>query len=893
MGLHGTLCGMENTLPSLTLEDLAADSADTLVLTVNNRYARRILASLSAGLDEHRRVMVLPAIVPFRSWLRHAGDELSFQPQAQLASHVIDAFGARSLWQEVISQLEIDNPLLDSAQAARLAMEADQIMSEWSVAVLPEEETADHQRFMQWHDQYRRRLCDLDAEDATVGYERVCEAVESGLLPSTSARVVLAGFSEISPRMQRLISAFCNQGLEVFRLAIDATASTQVCRVPAPDPDTEWRLAAQWAARMLREFPQQRFAIIAAQLEADAALAHRVLREALASQSKLPGPGYNVAVARPLAQWPLVQAGLAWLHLLSQMVRKGKCSPAEAGEALLCGHCVAYAVEADGRARIDAALRAEAIVTLSVAELAQRLSQLTPQLAQAWSTCFQHALDNSAPASIEIWVARFRNWLQQLGFPGDTTLSSHAFQTIEAFERVLERLAQQTVVMGRVGLAEAVGALSSMALQTPFQPQRDAAARLDVQGFLEAEGGQWDGVWILGLTDEILPSAPKPNPLLPLTALKRVNAPRATPERELQWARTMFESLLCTAPNIWVSHALQEGERELRASPLIAAYPAEAHAWQWPTVHAANIEHLVDDIGPALAPDAITKGGIAVIDTQARNPLWAFVRYRLGARQLSDYAELASQSARGIFLHRSMELVCANLTNADTLQSWYEQGDLAHVIREAIGRAANECLFDYGMAVCKLEIERAAAILHDWFELERQRGDFSVEAVEESYEWVRGPLRLTLRLDRIDRLADGTLAVIDYKTGGANIDPRSDWMRERPVGLQLPFYASVLAAGQTAVSALLLVRLHARGVEVKGLAHGDCGIAGPADIHEWPAFEHLTWEGLMAQWRAHIELVADEYARGLAGNYVLRPDDLNYCDVLPFLRLNEEVGHVI
>ncbi|HLU19318.1 MAG TPA: PD-(D/E)XK nuclease family protein [Pusillimonas sp.] len=884
---------MENTLPSLTLDDLAAESADTLVLTVNNRYARRILASLSARLDQHRRVMALPAIVPFRSWLRQAGDELSFLPQARLASHVIDVFGSRSLWQQVICQLETENPLLDSAQAARLAMEADQVMSEWGVAVLPEEETADHQRFIQWHNEYRRRLDELDAEDATLGYERVCEAVESGLLPNTYARLVLAGFAEISPRMQRLVSAFQQQGVELLTLRVDATPSTHVCRVPAPDPDTEWRLAAQWASRMLREYPNKRFAIIAAQLEADAALAHRVLREALAGRPGHSAPGYNIAVARPLAQWPLVRASLAWLRLLSQLIKKGKCRPAEAGEALLLGYCMAHLAEADGRARIDAALRADAVVSLSVSEFARRLAQLTPQLAQAWSACFEHALENSSAATIETWVARFRYWLQQLGFPGETAMSSHAFQTIEAFERVLERLAQQTVVMGRVDLFEAVAALSTITMQTPFQPQRDPAARLDVQGFLEAEGGQWDGVWILGLTDEVLPSAPKPNPLLPLSALKRANAPRATPERELHWARTMFNSLLCTAPSVWVSHALLEGERQLRASPLIAAYPSETHSWQWPDVHVAVIESLTDDKGPALSPDTITKGGIAVIDTQARNPLWAFVRYRLGASQMSDYAEMASQSARGIFLHRSMELVCKNLLNSDTLRTWHDQGKLADLIQDSVECAANEWLFDYGMAVRELEINRAAAILHDWFELERHRGEFSVQAIEQSYEWTRGPLRLTLRLDRIDQLPDGSLAVIDYKTGGASIDPRSDWMRDRPVGLQLPFYAAVLAQDQAPVSALLMVRLHARGIEVKGLADGDCGFTGPAHVHEWPAFEHLDWDGLMAQWRRHVELVADEYASGLAANYVLRPDDLNYCDVMPFLRLNEEVDHVI
>ncbi|WP_397475326.1 PD-(D/E)XK nuclease family protein [Pusillimonas sp.] len=885
---------MEITLPPLTLDELAEpESPETLVLTVNNRYARRILASLSAQLGEERRVMALPDIVPFRGWLRQAGDELSFLPEAGLASHVIDAFGARSLWQQVIAEIEIDNPLLDSAQAAKLAIEADQIMSEWRLALQPGEETSDHERFTLWRDEYRDRLGRLDAEDAVLGFERVCEAVEGGLLPRRFTRLVLAGFSEMSPRLLRLLAAFEEQGVTLHSLRLDAVAAESIRRVQAADPDTEWRLAAQWAGRMLREFPQNRYAIIAAQLEGDAALAHRVLREALRGTDGEPALSYNVAVARPLAQWPVARAALAWLRLLGEMVRRGQCRPADAGEALLAGRCTGDAAEADGRARIDASLRADALVHLPVGELSRRLAMLAPELMQAWGACFDSARAEASKASIEVWVARFRQWLQTLGFPGDTVLDSHAFQTVEAFERMLERLAPQTTVMDRVDLGAAISALSAMAMQTPFQPQRDPAARLDVQGFLEAEGGHWDGVWILGLTDEVLPSAPRPNPLLPLSALRRANAPRATPERELQWARTMFQALLCTAPQVWVSHALQEGERELRASPLIVSYPLESHGWRWPEAGVAPMELLVDDKGPALPPGAVTKGGIAVIDTQARNPLWAFVRYRLGASQMEDYADLADQNARGMFLHKCMELVCKHIPDSDTLREQHADGRLGKAMKAALEQAANECLADYGHAVRQLEVARAGSILQDWFALELERGAFVLKAVEETFEWARGPLRLKLRLDRIDTLPEGGLAVIDYKTGGGGIDPRSDWMRDRPVGLQLPFYAAVLAEDQTPVAALLLARLHARGIEVKGLADGDCGFPGPAAPSDWPDFQHLSWSALMSQWRALIEQLADEYAGGVAANSFLRTDDLAYCDVLPFLRLNEEVDHVV
>jgi len=90
----------------------------------------------------------------------------------------------------------------------------------------------------------------------------------------------------------------------------------------------------------------------------------------------------------------------------------------------------------------------------------------------------------------------------------------------------------------------------------------------------------------------------------------------------------------------------------------------------------------------------------------------------------------------------------------------------------------------------------------------------------------------------------------------------------------------------------LISRLHARGLEIKGLSDGDCGFSGPAALSDWTDFQHLSWTGLMQQWRVMIEQLADEYANGVAVNSSLRANDLIYCDVLPFLRLNQEVVHV-
>jgi probable DNA repair protein len=884
---------MIKTLDFVTLQELSAfDPGKVLVLTVNNRHARRLLADLSAGLGPARSVMEIPDIIPLSAWLRQAADQLSFQPACGLASRTVDSFGARLLWQRVIAELEAERALLDVSLAARLAAEADHLMDDWRIDVPSELETVDFQEFKLWRAHYKARLAELGMDDANQASERVHDAMTSGMLQMPFTTLVLAGFNDVAPRLAGMLEAMASQGVRLLRLDQPVAAASTLQRLAAPDPDSEWRLAAKWAAAQLAQNPEGRYAIVAARLENDVVLAHRSLRAALGSDAEGKPVPYNVAVARPLSEWPLVRAALQWLKVLASFAQRHGCEPADLGQALLSGACAGAGAEAAGRALIDAHWRRHATIRVSSGAFTALLGRHAPRLGAAWAQCQALLDENVSAATTDIWAKRFRSWLQALGFPGQSRLSSHAFQVLEAFDGLIDKFARQSVVLGQASFGAAAGLLARLARETPFQPQRDPAARLDVLGFLESEGGRWDGVWLLGLTDDVLPAAPRPNPLIPLAALRQAQAPRATPERELDWASGMYAALVASAPQVWISHALHEGEREQRLSPYIAGLAVVDAPAAIVARPAMALEYVRDERGPALEEGATTGGGIGVIDTQARNPLWAFAKYRLGASELPKYAVLSDQNARGLLLHRAAELVWRLVPDQDALRRLHEEGGLTELISNAVLQAADECLQDDGQALRALEAARSEKILHDWLMQELARSPFRVRDVEQDYEWAHGPLRLSLRLDRIDQLDDERLAVIDYKSGSGNIDPRSNWMRNRPVGLQLPFYAAVLAQEGPGVAALALAKLHARGIEFKGLADGDYGLFGVASLNEWEDFAGMTWNQLMAQWRENIHGLADEFAGGWARNQSIHPNDIKYCDVVPFLRLTEEYQRV-
>src|SRR5204863_1563398 len=89
--------------------------------------------------------------------------------------------------------------------------------------------------------------------------------------------------------------------------------------------------------------------------------------------------------------------------------------------------------------------------------------------------------------------------------------------------------------------------------------------------------------------------------------------------------------------------------------------------------------------------------------------------------------------------------------------------------------------------IAELERSRRARLAREWLDVEKARPAFSVFSLEEKRTLEFAGLEFGARIDRMDRLASGGHAIIDYKTGG-NITPRR-WDPPRPDEPQLAPYA--------------------------------------------------------------------------------------------------------
>src|SRR5208337_3037116 len=81
------------------------------------------------------------------------------------------------------------------------------------------------------------------------------------------------------------------------------------------------------------------------------------------------------------------------------------------------------------------------------------------------------------------------------------------------------------------------------------------------------------------------------------------------------------------------------------------------------------------------------------------------------------------------------------------------------------------------------EARRLRALVIAWLALERERAPFAVREVEAQRSIELGQLTFRLRLDRVDALAGGGLAILDYKSG--RVESLSRWFDTRPQASQL------------------------------------------------------------------------------------------------------------
>jgi exodeoxyribonuclease-5 len=815
--------------------------------------------------------------------------------------YTLSAFNEQLLWEEVIAQSlkkSAFGELFDISGLASAAMEANRYVIAWNLHVPREHQAEETRQFLHWQRAFQQRCRELGALENVryMDWQLAHLAQGAGELP---ARIELGGFDQTAPQEQRLRDILASRGVEVAEYRTTANVPAQTQYVQLENQEAECRAAVAWAQAQLAETPAARLAIVTPRLSDVRGQLADMLDDVFYPLSIRPGLAdmsrhYNFSLGTPLAQQPLIQAGLNLLRLMTVH----QLQQSDVSMLLLSPFWSASQREADARALLDARMREKLPMQFTFSRLLEFIKEQQVEGLHLESLLVNiqaaAAIASTRKLPAVQWAQTLDTILSALDWPGERTINSLEYQALNAWSKALQQLARMDVLDKKLAASEAVYYLQQICTAQVFQAETELEPAIQILGIMEGLSAPVDAMWCMHMNDHIWPPPARPNPLLPAFIQRAAMLPNADNNVQAIFAAAIQQRLLYSARHIVFSSSSLDGESQLRPSPLMQdiavlnnEVPMAASLAEQLSCHAHDaLEHIDDHIAPAVEEGEHVSGGTGLLKAQAVCPAWAFYQFRLGAKALKTPTAGLDNMDRGSLVHGVLEQFWRKRHFADLRDM--SAGDfmdaLSRAVRNTIQAFAAESSVA-SAAVLELESERLIRLVGDWLEYEKARGvSFRIVDCEVGKKVHICGIEVTLKIDRVHALETGGLEFIDYKTG--QMPKIKSWGEDRITEPQLPIYATFYADSAEQVAGIHF------GM-VKTAEHGFSGISVENFEAEQgkrkPSFanDFSDWQQLLNHWKTAIEAIATELREGEAAVRFNDENELMYCEVTPLLRLPE------
>lgn len=889
--LHDSIAFNMDLLNQLTTQ--------TTLLTPNRRLTAVLLKQhQQLKLAQKKSSWQSPDILPITSWLERLWREYTSR-ELNITQLLLTSQQEQLLWEDILRNAPESEGLLQVSRTSEYAKSAWGILRQWRVDLTHPafQNTEDNLAFQKWALQFQQICSKNNWIDQNSLAEKIAELIANNQI-KLPKKIILTGFTELSPLYQHLLSLCESKGCIISHHESEQRNKT-ANRVSLTNAEAEIREMARWSKQLLTSNTDKIFiGCIIPNLEDHRDQVIQIFSNEFSTENaytlnytELP---FNISAGKSLASYPIIHTALQLLNLYSENILLSTFS------SLLRSPFLGDAEnERIRRANLDSDLHNENIIHFSLRKLLtnknekHRIDSSCPALAKRLQEFFAKTPDKKERYSMSQWVGIFTELLTILGWPGERSLNSFEYQTVQnAWLPLLSQFASYDNILSPQTYKTALHYLMRVAANTVFQPQSPEAP-IQILGMLEAVDLPFDYLWVSGLDDTAWPSPAKPNPFIPHRLQKSLNMPNATPDRELIYCKKLTTQLLQSADHVVFSHAMQTDKAELRPSALIKNFkeininelihfetqlpPAQR------IYESKQIEYFIDDQAPAISENENIRGGTKIFKLQAACPFKAFAEIRLHATSVETPTLGLRPQDRGNIVHKALEYIWQELNDLDNLhqQSPAQLQQLIHnYAKKALltinnDEAENPRYFS-------LELQRLEKILNDWLHFEKSRPHFKVIMREQERIVTIGKIEIKLRVDRIDELENGTQFIIDYKTGKNN--HIKNWFDDRPEEPQLPLYCITDPLNIVGIS---FAEIHPDSLKIKGVSKMDLSIHGVDSLSE-VKFDHApTWDEQIQKWRDTLEKLGDDFYRGDARVDPKNEETCQYCNLQALCRVYE------
>jgi probable DNA repair protein len=840
---------------------------ETLIIAVNQRLCAHL--QLEFAKLQPDSVFPTPPITALSPWLKQQWEACQ-QPE-----RLLDSQQVHWLWQQVIEQSSQTDFILPTAQISQLANDAYSQMLNWQV---PWDEFAqsndnDHQTFLRWAQEFDALLKQHQAITPAHLPTRLQACCDKSTWPKN---IYLAGFQDMPPALQLLLKSATP--------VATSSLSQSVNRTEASNSLAELSAMAHWAKNHLETSAQTpRIGCVIPELQAlrkqTADIFQRTFRtdhSPITPEAIFP---FNISAGIPLLDYPMLRDGYEILRLTSE----NSIDTDQLRHVL--GSPYLFPLD-DGMvdaAELDVELHEQQLSSLSVQQLQHALQNYpTLQRLSDYLTL--------TPAPVQFpseWAQHCITQLETIGWPGSQSLSSEEYQLLGQWNNKLQELSQLDDLTGPISWHNCLKQMQYLLSSTAFQAQTDRSnAPIQVLGSLEAAGLPFDYLWIMGLDDSAWPPAAQTNPFIPIQLQQRYQLPHNSAEHELNYCQQLQASLISHAKETILSSPAQDNSSNKQPSALIRNFPYEILDTPVETSRGTNeLENFGEDYAPPLKPAQKLRGGSSITSNQAACPFRAFAQHRLGAHSPADSVFGVSALTHGILLHAALESLWRELKNQQTLLTLSHDEQLTRVqthVQRAIEQSNS-----VPARFRELEHQRLVEQINNWLQLERERPAFQVTAIERSEQLNFAGHTMTVRMDRIDELADGSKVILDYKT--SRLANPVKWLTSPPLDSQLPFYAC-FSQDSHVIQGCSYAVINREGCEFRGYANAEQTDYIPLSAIETASkyTPYNNWTDAVESWREQLQSLIDSFIAGYAAvapNPLARPCD--HCDLSALCRIEE------
>jgi len=747
-----------------------------------------------------------------------------------------------------------------------------------------------------------------------------CRDLGAALLPEVLSRlpcvgderpVLFAGFLASSPRLRTITKQRAQHGYETLHASPgDAAALGDLLVARPSDAMEELERIAAWCCQRLKVPGDDRILIL---LPGSAGRRERLatlIRQAIdprgwlathSAQSQVDWVGEIEAASpviieggQPLASLPAVAHALAGLTLLAgatlEMERLAEWLRAPSW------------AEPDGaaRARLELWLRQRGRLQIDLAtllELLRRAPAAIAEPARALGTRLERAREGlkAGTGTPREWSERFKAALEVLGWPGAARQrASGEQQTLVRFHELLDELGQLSAAARSMNRDLALQWLNELATQTAYRPADDDAPVTIASSYMDPVV-RYDAVWVGGLNAESLPQPVAPDPFVPLAAQIAAGWPAASAAGRLEEARALIGAWRAAGAQLVLSAPARDGDIELLPSPLLEEWRSAAEptveergsVWLPARLHRpGRTVEWRDDAGVVWNPGVPLPSGTRSLELQNNCPFRAYAELRLGSVELDVPEPGIAPDVRGQLLHSILQKLWDRLGDSRALASLSPEA-LDELLAACIEGAVSELDPNgeeplAGPALAR-ERRRTARLVRRLLELERRRAPFRVQRTEYGSRLRLGDQEIRLRIDRLDALESGGIAILDYKSGRR---VSADWYGERPSHPQLLAYLAAVGEG---VVAMATVNVTAREVRFDGISATAKLLPKVAAVMGPEGRSEDAWPLRVREWHAVMERLARDFAAGRAPVDPL-PRACEYCHVASVCRVGDGIA---